>query len=90
MKELYGKDGDMNKPILGHQDDYKDLLLLKFKDQGTISTFVCDEAHNIRSRRALYHGCMRLAKSAKAVLALSATPFYTGPRVSLFSQRVKY
>jgi SNF2 family DNA or RNA helicase len=81
MKELYGKDGDMNKPMPLRSDDSQHLLLLKYTKPGCISTFVCDEAHMLRSRRALYSACMHLARAAKANIALTATPFYTGPRV---------
>lgn len=83
MKDLYGKDGDMNKPPNRTISDFKHLLLVKFSNVGSISTFICDEAHNIRSRRTLYNASMLLAKSAKAVIGLTATPFYTGPKVSL-------
>jgi hypothetical protein len=81
MRELYGKDGDMSKPVPLRNDDSQHLLLIKYTKPGCLSTFVCDEAHMLRSRRALYHACMHLAYAAKACIALTATPFYTGPRV---------
>jgi hypothetical protein len=81
MKDLYGKDGDMSAPIPNQPDSYQHLLLCKYTSPGSLSTFVCDEAHILRSRRALYSACMHLSLAAKAQIALTATPFYTGARV---------
>lgn len=64
-----------------HDEQNQHLLFVKYAAPGSISTCVMDEAHNLRSRKVLYHGCLQLGKAALVRVALTATPFVTGPRV---------